>query len=59
MLYGWSYENLLLLSRSAPDYGAGRDREESAEPDPARLADNPENFSICENSNIEDEEIIR
>lgn len=59
ILYTWSYENLLLLSRAAPSYTAGKDKDERPEWDPAKVADNPDNFTIRENSNMEDEEIIR
>ena len=59
VLYGWSYENLLLLSRAAPSYAAGKDKDERPEWDPSKVADDPGNFTVRENSNIEDEEIIR
>lgn len=59
VLYVWSYENLLLLSRAAPSYTPEKDKDGRPEDDPSKLADNPGNFTIRENSNIEDEEIIR
>lgn len=59
VLYAWSYENLLLLSRATPSYGGGKDKDETPEWDASKVADNPENFTIRSNSNIEDEEIIR
>lgn len=58
-LYTWSYENLLLLSRSAPGYGAEKEEDGDQGLDASKVADNPGNFNISENSGIEDEEIIR
>lgn len=57
VLYKWSYENLLLLSLSIPQYDYGEDRKERKW-DGRMDANDPKNFSIKENSNIEDEEFI-
>lgn len=59
VLYTWSFENLLLFSRATPSYDTDSEEEEKEEEWDERLnANNPDNFSINENSDTEDEEYI-
>ena len=57
VLYKWSYENLLLMSRATPSYDVKK-KDDKPEWDESKDANIPENFSINENSNIKDEEFI-
>ena len=58
VLHKWSYENLLLFSRATPSYGSDKNEESEDKWDESLDANNPENFTINENSNMEDEEFI-
>ena len=58
MLHKWSYENLLLFSRSTPSCGSDKEEEQERQWDERLDANNPDNFEIKENSNIEDEELV-
>lgn len=58
VLYTWSFENLLLFSRATPSYDTDSEEEKEEEWDERLNANNPDNFSINENSDTEDEEYI-
>ena len=60
LLYEWSYENLLLMSRATPDYRSQRKEDTGQKPrwNPALDANEPDNFTINPNSDDEDEEYI-
>lgn len=58
VLYTWSFENLLLFSRATPSYETDSEEEKEEEWDERLDANNPDNFSINENSDTEDEEYI-
>ena len=55
-LYGWSYENLLLLARAAPGYGAGGDGGGEPGFDPSLAADSPEAVAGAEAGGAAEEE---
>ena len=61
ILYKWSFENVLLISKAVPSYSI-----EDEEPgnnvgfkwDDRLDANNPDNFTINPNSSLEDEEFV-
>lgn len=59
ILYKWSFENVLLLSRATPSYDTNdTDNNEEGKWNPALDANDPNNFTINPNSEDEDEEYI-
>lgn len=61
VLYEWSYENLLLMMASAPNFRSkANESEDSKEKkwDERLDANNPDNFRINQNSSMEDEEYV-
>ena len=49
---------MLLFSRSTPSCGSDKEEEQERQWDERLDANNPDNFVINENSNIEDEELV-
>lgn len=49
---------MLLFSRATPSYGSDKKEEREDKWDESLDANNPNNFQINENSNVEDEEFI-
>lgn len=59
ILYKWSYENVLLLSRATPSYDTKKDKDDEEKKwNPKLDANNPDNFKINQNSDNEDEEYV-
>lgn len=60
ILYKWSFENVLLISRAAPSYSTDEEQDNSNEFkwDDRLDANNPLNFEIHPNSSLEDEEFV-
>lgn len=61
ILYKWSFENVLLISRAAPSYSTDEEEQDNSNEfkwDERLDANNPLNFEIHPNSNIEDEEFV-
>lgn len=58
VIYGWSFENLMLLMAAAPNLGSLAKKEEEKKWDERLDANNPDNFSINQNSSSEDEEYV-
>lgn len=59
VIYGWSFENLMLLMAAAPNLGSKAKKEEEGKEWDERLdANNPDNFTINQNSSSEDEEYV-
>lgn len=58
VIYGWSFENLMLLMASAPNFGSRDKKEEEKKWDERLDANNPDNFKINQNSSSEDEEYV-
>ena len=61
ILYKWSFENVLLLSRAVPSYSTDEEEQDNSNSfkwDERLDANNPDNFTINPNSNIEDEEFV-
>ena len=67
ILYKWSFENVLLLSRAVPSYSVDEEQDGNEDKwdeidrfkwNPKLDANDPDNFVIKPNSNIEDEEFV-
>lgn len=58
VIYGWSFENLMLLMAAAPNLGSKAKEEEGKKWDERLDANNPDNFTINQNSSSEDEEYV-
>lgn len=58
LLYEWSYENLLLMSRATPSYGKDDGGTERRQWDARLDANDPANFALNPNSGDDDEEYV-